>query len=266
MLFTDITKKLDALKLTADSIKSQPADISDFHEKIAKVSRGQEEKTRIAEHVNILEAIQDKVNGKKLSLTQLEQVVATDNDSQQMLDLVLQAIRNPTTSEEDALRLSLIYSLHFDGQGIDQIDNALGERFVADSKRFLLQKINEYAGSLKRGGDDELFGNKSKMAQLLKTVKSFKQANEDQYDLFKSLVFRLIKKISEGQLKEETYPFVQKNNMCSVKPSKVIIFVAGGVTYEEARVAGLLSTKDFEVIVGGTDVINAKQFIEYELL
>ena len=53
--------------------------------------------------------------------------------------------------------------------------------------------------------------------------------------------------------------------MCTVKPQKVIVFIAGGVTYEEGRIASLLSTKDFEIIVGGTNVINAKQFIESEV-
>ena len=46
---------------------------------------------------------------------------------------------------------------------------------------------------------------------------------------------------------------------------KNIVFIAGGVTYEEGRIASLLSTKDFEIVVGGTYVLNAKKFINSEL-
>lgn len=259
-VFQDVTKKLEALKVTAESIKTAPTDISGFHEKIAKVSRGQEEKTRLAEHVNILDAIQSKVNGDKLSLTQLEQVVATDSDIQQMLELTIQAIKNPSTSEDDCIRLAMVFILHFN-QYLDQIDAALAERFVTESRRSLLHKASELSAKVQY-----LFGDKSRISQIIKSVKSFKQVNEDQYDLFKPLVSSIIKKISEMTLKEDYYPYVQKNSMCSVKPAKVIVFVVGGVTYEEARICHLLSTKDFEVIVGGTDVINAKQYIEYELM
>ena len=263
-VFTDIQNKLNKIRSVADSVKQTPADISDFHEKISAVARGQEEKTRVAEHVSLLEAVTSIVDGNKLTLTQLEQMVATDQDINQMLDLTLQTIANETTSDEDALRLSMIFMLHYDGEKADQLDQALANKGIPESQRALLNKILEYGGKDKRGPED-IFFNKSLVAGIFKIVKSLKGTSADLYDRYSCLVKQLIERIRDGTLKEENYPFVQKNNMCSVKPQKVIIFIAGGVTYEEARIAALLSQKDFEVIVGGTSVLNAKEFIANEV-
>lgn len=263
-VFNDIVNKLNRIKAVADTVSRTPTDITDFHEKISAVAHGQEEKTRVSEHVSILDAVQSLVDGEKLTLTQLEQLVATDKDMQQMLDLTLETIAKDTTSDLDALRLALIFMLHYDGQKVDQLDNALANRGIDEQHRSLLRKVLEYGGRDKRGPED-IFFNKSLAAGIFKIVKNLKQTSASEYDLYQCLVKQLLEKVKEGSLKEENYPFVQKNNMCAVKPQKVIVFIAGGVTYEEGRIASLLSTKDFEVIVGGTDVLNANKFIESEL-
>ena len=43
-----------------------------------------------------------------------------------------------------------------------------------------------------------------------------------------------------------------------VKPTEIIIFIVGGATFEEAKAVAELNKKGYNIILGGTNVINSK--------
>ena len=42
------------------------------------------------------------------------------------------------------------------------------------------------------------------------------------------------------------------------KPTEIIIFIVGGVTYEEAKVVADLNAKGANIVIGGTNLISSK--------
>jgi len=76
----------------------------------------------------------------------------------------------------------------------------------------------------------------------------------------------------KGRLREATHPFATVDNGTTVtdtahaareKPQDIIVFIAGGATYEEAKLIAQInaSTPGVRAILGGTSVVNSRVFL-----
>ena len=67
-----------------------------------------------------------------------------------------------------------------------------------------------------------------------------------------------------GKLSEKLYPFVDAGGTSRDKPQDVIVFVIGGVTYEEAKLVAALNLTQpgVRTVLGGTGVVNSEIFLE----
>jgi len=79
----------------------------------------------------------------------------------------------------------------------------------------------------------------------------------------------LVDNISKGKLKESEYKYLPGDKVNNFKTNEVVIFIVGGATYEEAKcVAELNKRPGFNVVLGGTNIVNSKLFLgeitEYE--
>lgn len=43
-----------------------------------------------------------------------------------------------------------------------------------------------------------------------------------------------------------------------IKPTEIIIFIVGGATFEEAKAVAELNRKGYNIVLGGTNIINCK--------
>lgn len=69
----------------------------------------------------------------------------------------------------------------------------------------------------------------------------------------------LIEQLNKGKLKETEYPTTMSNANFNGRPNEIIIFMVGGVTFEEAREVSLIQNQ--QVFLGGTTVHNTKSFL-----
>ncbi len=115
----------------------------------------------------------------------------------------------------------------------------------------------EYAGKSKRAGD--LFSEKD---VLNKAKNIFKQAFKDVpnvYTQHQPHIINLIDQINKGKLKESEYPTTINPANFNSKPTEIIIFMVGGVTFEEAREVSLITSQS--VFLGGTTIHNTKTYL-----
>jgi len=96
--------------------------------------------------------------------------------------------------------------------------------------------------------------------RLLKGLKGVDNIYTQHSPLVKDLVEQLIK----GKLKEASYPFLGLNNYRE-RPQEVIIFVVGGITYEETAAIQSINKAyagNLRILIGGTCVHNFRSFQE----
>jgi len=48
------------------------------------------------------------------------------------------------------------------------------------------------------------------------------------------------------------------NRPSEIKPTEIIIFIVGGATFEEAKAVAELNKKGYNIVLGGTNIINSK--------
>lgn len=68
----------------------------------------------------------------------------------------------------------------------------------------------------------------------------------------------------KGRLKELQYPFLEGGGHTRDKPQDVIVFMVGGVTYEEAKMVAMVnaSVPGVRLVLGSTTVHNSTTFLE----
>lgn len=73
----------------------------------------------------------------------------------------------------------------------------------------------------------------------------------------------LLDSLVKGRLKDSQYPYLGEAQLRD-RPQDIIVFVVGGVTYEEAYAVANFNktTQGVRVVLGGTTVHNSRMFID----
>lgn len=68
----------------------------------------------------------------------------------------------------------------------------------------------------------------------------------------------------KGRLRDQQYPFVEGGGSTRDKPQDIILFMIGGVAFEEAKSVSQInaSSPGIRIVLGGTSVHNSTTFLE----
>ena len=179
---------------------------------------------------------------------------------------MIKAIKNKEYSETDKIKLLILYNLRYEQEKGNAIIGIVEDLLKAGYDPFkvrLISKAGAYAGSHQRIGD--LFENKNSILvqKFRKTITLKNEYVESIFLQHKPLVDKILKAVVASQLSELDFPFVAKN-----KPSSshrmIVVFIAGGITYEEERFVHLFnqSNPKIKVFLGGTCFHNSTSFLE----
>lgn len=260
-LFSNYGEIGDALNALTSGVKAQHMNVSDIQdiEGLKKFIHSypiyQEKQALAAKHASILAEISDAVKRENLlEIAPLEQKIAVESAQQAHCAAVMAAIRNPEVADQNAIRLSLLYALHYEPANVDELKAALGSRRA--ELPAVVDAFLDFTGhSFARGS--AAFSPKN----LFSKAKGLIGLDENKFELYTPGLASVLQKVERRQLDVDAFPFARE---IQGEPKKVIVFVVGGVTYDEARIAAQCGSVD--LILGGTTVHNSKSYTENEVM
>lgn len=125
-----------------------------------------------------------------------------------------------------------------------------------------------YAGISQR--QEELFSSSDFFSRARSGFKGLKGV-ENVYTQHTPFLEKTLSSLTKGRLREATHPFIDPGDSgvavataMKEKPQDIVVFVVGGVTYEEAKlVAGINeSLPGVRIVLGGTSVVNSSMFLK----
>jgi len=176
----------------------------------------------------------------------------------------------------DKLRLVCLYALRYEDQKhqLPQFIKLLRDIAPSENDRRKVDMVDEiirHAGHKVRGGD--LFHSKSILARASKILNSGFKGIESVYTQHQPLLTETLDQLLKGKLKPADYPFVDGGGGGSVgggagansksKSKIVMIYIIGGVTFEEECAIQTLNNSDQSVrlVLGGSCIHNTKSFV-----
>ncbi|KAK0403985.1 hypothetical protein QR680_017224 [Steinernema hermaphroditum] len=212
-----------------------------------------------------------------LEVSELEQTIVSSGERSQCLDAAQRLLRTPSVQDHDALRLVMLYALRFESHSaiaddLNGLVALLRERRVPSHQIAAIKTLQEYGGAARRQND--LFGNQSAMEITKRFIKGLKGV-ENIYTHHQPFLAQVVDQIVRGRLPDGAYPYVGSANRAALAnsiPENVIIFLAGGATYEESawvhshnqqipqqKARGRAAPR---LLLASTHVHNSKSFIE----
>jgi vacuolar protein sorting-associated protein 45 len=132
----------------------------------------------------------------------------------------------------------------------------------------LMDVILRYAGTKARGPG--LYGESNLMTKMTKSFMTSVQGISNVYSQHVPLLMETIQLVTKGKLRTDTYPFIRESTRGIaqpelVVPEEIIVFMVGGVTYEEATKVSEFNEVNrgkIQVILSGSTVHNSTSFLE----
>ena len=113
------------------------------------------------------------------------------------------------------------------------------------------------------GGISDIFDGGGIFAGARDRFKGLKGV-ENVYTQHSPILEATLQALVKGRLREQQYPFVEGGGTTRDRPQDIIVFVVGGVTYEEAKTVAAINaaTPGVRIVLGGTSVHNAASFLD----
>jgi vacuolar protein sorting-associated protein 45 len=200
----------------------------------------------VSKHVAIMGELARLVQVCSLmDVSQLEQELAVSEDHASHWRELLAKLENPNIKIPDKLRLGLLYALRYESSGnLHVLQSAMSRGGVPPDLVELVPVLLRYGGRQSRGPG--LFQT-NLMAKMTRSFISSVQGVDNVYTQHVPLLMETLQAAARGKLSAKTHPFLVVNNnngsaaavaaaaaAAESIPSEILVFMVGGVTYEEA--------------------------------
>ncbi|KAJ8614424.1 hypothetical protein CTAYLR_000753 [Chrysophaeum taylorii] len=237
--------------------------IEDMQSFVQRYPAFRSQSLNVSKHVSLISELSRLVDVCALmDVSQLEQDMACNDDRSAQWREMMEKLMAREIKVPDKLRLALLYCLRYEGSAnVERIKVSLEDARVAPEKILLVDAILRYGGRAVRGPG--LFGSeRSLMAKMTQSLKTSLEGVENVYAQHVPLLMETLDMVNKSKLKDQHYPAV--TCVSAAKPREVIVFVVGGVTYEEAcKVAELnAANSGLKVVLGGSYIHNSTSFLD----
>lgn len=216
----------------------------------------------VSKHVAVMSELARLVDLCQLfDISQLEQDIACNSDHSGHKKELFDRIMNPRVQNADKLRLAVLFLLRYESYNeTREIRDKLLEKGLSSQQLSCLEAVLEYAGESKRASG--LFSAGGLMSKLTKSITSSINGVQNVYTQHQPVLYYILDSILKGKLKESQYPLLSGNSNARI--NEIVIFMIGGVTYEEAyKVAEFNAANNgFKVVLGGSSVHNSTSFLK----
>jgi vacuolar protein sorting-associated protein 45 len=263
----------DYQKQTAQHNTSNLNTIEDMQAFMDKFPELRSRSHNVSKHVAIMGELARLVEACSLmDVSQFEQELACADDHTAHWRELMQKLDSPSVKIPDKLRLGLLYALRYETSGnINMVQQAMKKGGVPPDMINLVPVMLRYGGSKSRGPG--LYGDQNNiMSNLTKSFMTSVQGVQNVYAQHIPLLMDTIQSITKGKLGRKTHPFVPGSVKTvpgvspeTLIPDEIIVFMVGGVTYEEGtKISGFNQANrgKIQVILGGSTVHNSTSFLE----
>lgn len=243
----------------------------------------------VNKHVALMSALNAYIKrGNLYKVSELEQEICANSAATEQLRTLSALVAEPATPPDVALRLCLLYSLRYEGRegSTTKLQAILQAKGVPASEIALLDVIVRYGGSARAGSSEGgIFGAAGASAvrsALGGALRGFKDVS-CVFTQHKPALVKTLQRLIRGRLPAEQFPAADAPSMpaSSWRPTEVIVYVVGGMTYEEALCvaafndplcpatqtaseggADLTGGADVKVLLGGDVALTPQRFVE----
>uniref|UniRef100_A0A7S4M7C2 Sec1-like protein n=1 Tax=Vannella robusta TaxID=1487602 RepID=A0A7S4M7C2_9EUKA len=222
-----------------------------------------------SKHVNMLTDLSSIVSSRHLyPVSEAEQELAVNSDHSFAVKTLTPLLSSPKVGDAEKLRLLLLYAVRYENHSANQLGSLMN--MVLNSSSLdkqetvgLIKTMLLYGGEGSRSGD--LFGNKNWFAKAKSSIKRGLKEATNVYTQHKPMLAEHLNELVRGKLSEVEYPAIE-GKIDRNKPSDIIVFIAGGATYEES--VTLREAKDLpefanvRIVLGGSSVLNSSAFLK----
>jgi hypothetical protein len=224
----------------------------------------------VSKHVTLVSELSRRVAADSLlDVSELEQSLVCNDNHAADLRTLQQHIQNPRIPADNKIRLVALYAVRHERNPNNALPVLLDLlTTVADvppRKISIIPTLLAYHHSLQpapvAGGFSDLFDSASSPFGQFRRNLNLKGV-ENVYTQHSPRLETTLQNLIKGRLKELQYPFLEGHTRD--KPQDVIVFMVGGVTYEEAKMVAQVnaSVPGVRIVLGGTSVLNSTTFLE----
>ncbi|ETW07924.1 hypothetical protein H310_02328 [Aphanomyces invadans] len=239
--------------------------IEDMQRFVDKYAEFRAQSVTVSKHVALMGELNRLIEVQGLmDISTLEQDIACNDDSSTHWRELTLRLRKAAIRPINKVRLALLYALRYESpSSLKSLKELCTENQVAWEP---IQAALAYGGAAARGGD--LFGEKG-LNKFMKAVTQVTQGMQGVSCVLTQHVPPLMKTLDnlfKGTLEPSAFGGIQSATPLPKKLKDVIVYIAGGVTFEESlKVAELnvkLAPQGQRVILGGPQIHNSESFLK----
>lgn len=266
--FADYGTVANAVQQEADKLKSdndmlnKESSIEELRKIIDQLPEKKKESMAITKHYKLFYSLSEYVTKHKLmDLSKIEQDISVNDNKKEQFNQIVQIIADPKVQHLDKCKLYLLYMLRYESDpSVSNLKNIMIENKLGDWVSYG-DALLKYAGKDRRKLD--CFQDKDILSKGKKFfMNAFGQGNENAFMQHISFLNGLVERLLKGRSRDNETVNINCNSMNEPKVNNLIIFVFGGITFEETRDLTLLGNQlGINIICGGTNIINSKNFL-----
>lgn len=226
----------------------------------------------VSKHVALVSELSRRVSADQLlDVSELEQSLVCNDNHAVDLKTLQKHIQNPSIPPDNKIRLVALYAIRYEKSPNNALpillDLLTTVADISPNKLGIIPTILAYHHSLQpapvAGGFSDLFESASSPFSNFRRNLNLKGV-ENVYTQHSPRLENTLQNLIKGRLKELQYPFLEGMGHTRDKPQDIVVFMVGGVTYEEARVVAQVnaSVPGIRVVLGGTGVVNSEMFLQ----
>lgn len=234
----------------------------------------------VSKHVSLVGELSRLVSKQQLlEVSQLEQSLACNDSHNSDLKAIQETLQLPI-DDDIKVRLVALYGLryqHHSNYSLNPLLSLLEHTSTISKRRIgtIKRLVDTYGGSSFR--QENIYQTESFFSRAQSGFKGLKGA-ENVYTQHEPLLERTLTSLLKGKLKKATHPFLAAEDMTGAplpawargidgdtdRPQDIIVFMIGGVTFEESRMVAEInnSTPSVRIVLGGTSTINSSEFLD----
>jgi vacuolar protein sorting-associated protein 45 len=235
-------------------------DIRSFMHKFPEFQKTQ---STMEKHISLVYGLKDEIAERRLlQISKVEQELACGTED--MLKDLKALLKNQEIdfADDDLVRCVMLYAIRYEknAKEISALISMLDDRDIDKSKIALVKSVLKYAGGSCR--NPGLFEEGTSTIQNIFTMLGGGIRDVDNvYTQHKPLLRSILNSL--GKLSETMYPFFGLT--AKGAPKEVIIFMVGGITYEEALTVWQFNNdkkNTIKIVLGGNIIHNSDSFIK----